>query len=223
MLTPRLKLIADFVKGKTVADIGTDHAYIPIELMKNGRCERVIASDVNTGPAEIAENNIKEEGLNIEVRTGSGLSVLLPGEAEDIIIAGMGGKLICEILAAHPEIAKSSRLILQPMNGQYELRSFLLKEGYVISHEDLALEGFKVYNVIICDRMGKPLSYKSETDLHIPEFLKNHIYYSHLKEKKIREFRKIISGYEKSKSNCDEERLNLYRKILSETVEREAQ
>ena len=221
MLTPRLKLIADLITGKTAADIGTDHAFIPIELVKSGRCETVIASDVNAGPAEIAKNNIKAEGLEIEVRVGNGLSVLKPGETDDIIIAGMGGKLICEILAFNPEVAKKSRLILQPMNGQYELRSFLLKEGYVISHEDLALEGFKVYNVIVCDMGKENLSYNSERDLHIPSFLKNHIYYSHLKAKKIREFTKIISGYEKSKTDVDKERLDFYKKILSEITEGE--
>ena len=222
MLTPRLKLISDLVTGKTVADIGTDHAFIPIELISSGRCEKVIASDVNNGPAEIAKNNIKENGLDIKVRVGNGLSVLQPGETEDIIIAGMGGKLICEILGAGYEVAKQSRLILQPMNGQYELRKFLLKEGFVISHEDLALEGFKVYNVFVCDSEKKPLIYKDERDLHIPSFLESHIYYPHLRAKKIREFKKIISGYEKSKGETDSRRLDLYRKILEEITEGEA-
>lgn len=221
MLTPRLKLIADLVEGKTVADIGTDHAYIPIHLMKNGRCDRVIASDVNKGPSEIAKNHIKSEGLEIEVRTGSGLSVLMPGEVQDIIIAGMGGKLICEILEANAEVAKNSRLILQPMNGQYELRTFLLKEGYNISYEDLALEGFKVYNVIVCDMNKEPLTYKGERDLHIPIFLEGHTYYPQLKAKKIREFTKIISGYEKSNSDIDGQRLDIYKNILTEITEGE--
>lgn len=221
MLTPRLKLIADLVEGKTVADIGTDHAYIPIHLMKNGRCDRVIASDVNKGPSEIAKNHIKSEGLEIEVRTGSGLSVLMPGEVQDIIIAGMGGKLICEILEANAEVAKNSRLILQPMNGQYELRTFLLKEGYNISYEDLALEGFKVYNVIVCDMNKEPLTYKGERDLHIPIFLEGHTYYPQLKAKKIREFTKIISGYEKSTSDIDVQRLDIYKNILTEITEGE--
>jgi len=221
VLTPRLKLIADLVEGKTVADIGTDHAYIPIHLMKNGRCDRVIASDVNKGPSEIAKNHIKSEGLEIEVRTGSGLSVLMPGEVQDIIIAGMGGKLICEILEANAEVAKKSRLILQPMNGQYELRTFLLKEGYNISYEDLALEGFKVYNVIVCDMNKEPLTYKGERDLHIPIFLEGHTYYPQLKAKKIREFTKIISGYEKSNSDIDGQRLDIYKNILTEITEGE--
>lgn len=221
MLTPRLKLIADLVKGKTVADIGTDHAFIPIELMTGGRCERVIASDVNKGPAQIARNNIKATGVDVEVRVGNGLSILKPAEAEDIIIAGMGGKLICEILAAEPDVAKKSRLILQPMNGQYELRSFLLKEGFVISHEDLEVEGFKVYNVLVCDMEQKPLIYNGERDLHIPSFLQNHIHYPHLKAKKIREFKKIISGYGKSTAVDDKERLDYYKRILLKITEGE--
>lgn len=221
MLTPRLKLIADLVKGKKVADIGTDHAFIPIELIKSGRCEVVIASDVNIGPAEIAKNHIKENGLNIEVRVGNGLSVLEPGETDDIIIAGMGGKLICEILAREPKVAKKSRLILQPMNGQYELRSYLLKEGYVISKEDLALEGFKVYNIIVCDSGENPLIYKGDRDLHIPSFLESHIYYPNLKAKKIREFKKIIAGYEKANREADSLKPDFYRNILSQITNKE--
>lgn len=221
MLTPRLKLITKYVKGETVADIGTDHAFIPIELMKTGAFLKIIASDINKGPALIAEKNIKQNGLDIEVRIGAGLSVLYPKETEDIIIAGMGGKLICDILFENLEVAKASRLILQPMNGQFELRHFLLKEGFVICNEDIALEGFKVYNIIVCDKKEKALIYKTCTDLHLPSFLSNHIYYDKLKSKKIREFTKIIAGYEKSKSSDEEERYNLYQKLLMDIKERE--
>ena len=215
MLTPRLKLIFEKIVGKTVADIGTDHAYIPIELMKSGRCEKVIASDIRKGPAEIAKNHIKNEGLNIEVRLGSGLSVLEPYEADDIIIAGMGGKLICNILDENFETAKNSRLILQPMNGQYELRKYLSEKGIEVEGEDIAVEGFKVYNVIVCSHSGEPLRYNSEMDFHIPSCLKEHKYYDKLKAKKIREFSKIIAGYEKSKDIKDKERLEQYKELLS--------
>ena len=200
MLTPRLKLISEKIKGKKAADIGTDHAYIPIQLIKNGTCRSVIASDIKKGPADIAENNIKSEGLDIQVRLGSGLSVLTPGEVDDVIIAGMGGKLICSLLEEGAEVATSARLILQPMNGQYELRKYLTEHGYKIEEEDLAVEGFKVYNIIVCSECKDPIIYKEEIDFHIPLCLKEHKYYDLLKAKKIREFTKIIEGYKKSKS-----------------------
>ena len=118
-LTPRLLNIVSHVKGRTAADIGTDHAYVPLELIKKGICSRVIASDVRQGPVDIARDNIRKNNSSecIEVRMGSGLSVLTPGETEDIIIAGMGGELIRDIIKSDYETAVKSRLILQPMNS----------------------------------------------------------------------------------------------------------
>ena len=215
MLTPRLNLIKNQVKGTSVADIGTDHGFVPIELVKEGICQRAIASDINIGPANIAKANIEKEGLPIEVRVGGGLSVIAKGEVEEIIIAGMGGKLISTILSDNMDIAKSARLILQPMNAQYELRKFLTENKFSIEHEDLALEGFKVYNVIVCNNSGiNSVEYKSELDFHIPSVLKDHIYFKHLKDKKIREFSKIIKGYKLSKQPVDQNKLSYYENLL---------
>ena len=220
MLTPRLELIYEKITGKKAADIGTDHAYIPIELIKSGRCQKVIASDIKPGPAEIAAKNIKNEGLDIEVRLGGGLSVLRTGEVDDIIIAGMGGKLICSILEENMEVAKSARLILQPMNSQWELRKFLLENGFGIESEDLALEGFKVYNVLVCSFGREGIIYKEEIDYHVPSCLMGHKYYKNLLDKKIREFTKIIKGYEKAKEPQDEEKLQLYKSHLEALKDR---
>ncbi len=217
MLTPRLNLIKNQVQGISVADIGTDHGFVPIELVKKGICQTAIASDINTGPAHIAKTNIEKEGLSIDVRVGSGLSVLTKGEVQEIIIAGMGGKLISNIISDHMDIAKSARLILQPMNAQYELRKFLTENDFSIEHEDLALEGFKVYNVIVCSaNKDNSIEYQSEIDFHIPHILKNHIYFKHLKEKKIREFSKILKGYKLSKNPVEKEKLNYIENILCE-------
>ncbi len=220
LLTPRLNLIKNQVKGSTVADIGTDHGFIPIELVKKGICKKAIASDINKGPAAIAKGNIEKEGLTIDVRVGGGLSVLEKGEVEEIIIAGMGGKLISDIISDHMDIAESARLILQPMNSQYELRKFLTENEFYVEHEDLALEGFKVYNVIVCSKkVKKPVEYNSELDFHIPEILKSHMYFNNLKEKKIREFSKIINGYKLSKGPIDRERLEYFENLLSKIKE----
>lgn len=213
-LTPRLLNIISYVKGKTAADIGTDHAYVPLFLVSEGICESAIASDVRTGPVEIARSNIKKNGFEnkIEVRMGSGLSVLKPGETEDIIIAGMGGELIADILKADEEVAKKSRLILQPMNSQYELRHFLSDNGYEIESEDISLEGFKVYNLIVA-KYGKKFKFENDIDYHLPPYLKDNKNFKPLYEKKVREFTKVIEGLENSKEP-DMEKLELYKAWL---------
>ena len=105
MITPRLKCIIDHTKGNRIADIGTDHAYIPIYLVENDLAEYVIAGDVRQGPVDIAKANVEKHKLSdkIEVRLGSGLSVIEKGEVDTVIIAGMGGQLISEILSADTE------------------------------------------------------------------------------------------------------------------------
>ena len=212
LLTPRLNLIINQVQGNSVADIGTDHGFVPIELVKSGKCTKAIATDINKGPAAIAKANIKKEGLSIDVRVGGGLSTLQKGEVEEIIIAGMGGKLISDILSAHMDIAKSARLILQPMNGQYELRKFLIENNFTIEEEDIAIEGFKVYNVLIV-KNGEQAPFEKDIYYHLPKYLFGHKNYKKLFEKKKREFTKVVSGLENSK-DCDFEKLNLYKSWL---------
>lgn len=197
MITPRLEMIIKNVSGKSVADIGTDHAYIPIALA--GKGIRVIATDVNRGPLDIAEGNIKKYGYNIELRQGNGLSCLKPYEIEEIIIAGMGGELIQKIIENDFETASSAILILQPMNSQYELRRFLYDSGFAVIKEDLAKEGHKIYNLILA-KQGKPVPYESELDCHLPPCLYGHPLFHMLAEKKKREFSRRYQGLLKSQN-----------------------
>ena len=216
MITPRLEAIIKHVSGKKIADIGTDHAYIPIYLTENGLADCVIASDINKGPLLIAEDNIKNRGLTekTETRLGGGLSVLKEGEADTIIIAGMGGILISEILDAGLEVAKKSKLILQPMNAQYELRKYLLSHGFKITNEDIAVEGFKVYNIIEAEK-GEMPPFETDFEYQIPKYLTNHKYFKNLYNKKHREFTKVIKGLENS-NEIDKEKLNQYKYWLKE-------
>jgi tRNA (adenine22-N1)-methyltransferase len=157
-LTDRLLMIAqEICTGAMVADIGTDHGYIPIYLMKNRIAKKVIATDVRKGPIEIAEKNIKRYGLEgmIETRLGNGLEVIQLGEVDTIILAGMGGLLIRDILMKDLKIANSvARLILQPMVAQDELRRWLVKNGFEIINEKLVAEDHKIYEIIVA-RQGK--------------------------------------------------------------------
>ena len=222
MITPRLQCIIDHTYGKTVADIGTDHAYIPIKLIEENIAERVIASDIKEGPVKIAEQNIIKNGLNdkIEVRLGSGLSVLNKNEADTVIIAGMGGEMIEKILRDDEDKAKSALLILQPMNSQYELRKYLINNGYSIIDEDIAVEEFKVYNIMTV-RAGNQKKFENDIEYHIPAYLCGNKYFKNLYNKKKREFTKVIKGLENSK-NPDTEKLNLYKFWLKELIKYES-
>ena len=199
-----------------IADIGTDHAYIPISLINEKKARHVIASDLKQGPLDSARRNIDAAGLGEQIETllGSGISVLAPGEAEQIIIAGMGGELIENILRENPEIAEKSELLLQPMNSQYELRKYLLHHGFLIKYEDISVEGFKVYNLIIAEK-GDAKPFERDIDYHLPPYLRDHKFYRQLYDKKRREFTKVIQGIENAKYK-DEEKLALYQFWLKE-------
>ncbi len=216
MSTPRLKKIIDYVNTEVVADIGTDHAYVPIELIKSKRALRVIASDVRQGPLYIAKGNISDSGLadKIESRLGSGLSILSPGEADTIIIAGMGGELIADILLKDEETARQAKLILQPMNSQYELRRWLIDNNYTILKEDLENEGKRIYNFLIV-KSGKMQPYPRDIDYHLPPELYRHPKFCMLVDKKEREFNKIITGIERSKEP-DTEKLKYYKNRIND-------
>ena len=214
MITPRLECILKYVTKKTVADIGTDHAYIPIRLVQDGISDKVIASDIKIGPVNAAKRHIEKYALSdkIEVRLGSGLAPIEENEAEEIIIAGMGGEMIIKILSDDEEKAKGARLILQPMNSQYDLRKFLHENGYEIELEDLATEGTKVYNIIIA-KSGKSEPFSDDFDYHIPSYLLSHSLIDKLLDKKIREFKKIITGNQKAAVK-NEELIYYYKKLL---------
>ena len=151
-LTPRLKIIADSIENcKCVADIGSDHAYLPIYLVKHKKVKKAIATDVNIGPANNSKKRIQLHGLDnfIVIRVGFGLNVLEKGEAEILVISGMGGLLIADILKQSLEIAKSAgQLILQPMRDSYLLRKWLVENGFKIIDVEIVKEGNKFYEMM---------------------------------------------------------------------------
>jgi len=152
MLSDRLQAILECVGScEVLADIGTDHAYLPIEACRAGVCKIVIACDVNPGPLKMADFNIRSAGLSdrIETRLGDGLQPLNPNEADCIVIAGMGGMRIWQILTDEPQKARSFRLILQPQHDLEQLRKNLHSFGMEITDEKLVREGSRFY-VIIC-------------------------------------------------------------------------
>ena len=152
-LDGRLKAIADAVpKSHKVADIGTDHGYVPLALLEDHRSEYAIAADISAGSLNKAARLIRLQHMEhcMEVRLGDGLSVLAPGEADTILITGMGGLLISDILEKGESVARTaSVLILQPMTAQEELRRWLISNEYGIADEELVQEGRRIYEILI--------------------------------------------------------------------------
>lgn len=148
----RLKTMANMVdKCCCCADIGTDHGYIPIYLIKKGICDKAIASDINKGPCNKAKKNIKKEELEdkIECRIGGGLTTIKVGEANVAVIAGMGGNLIRDIIEESIEVFKNlDYVIVQPVQNPEVLREYIYSKGYTIIEEELCFEEEKYYEIM---------------------------------------------------------------------------
>lgn len=139
-LSPRLRLLAGWVRpGARIADVGTDHAYLPVWLVLHGRVTSAIASDLREGPLARARETARTYGAaGVDFRLCGGLSEIQPGEADTVIIAGMGGENIAAILAAAPWTADGGHtLLLQPQTRAEDLRRFLSEHGYRIVREAL--------------------------------------------------------------------------------------
>jgi tRNA (adenine22-N1)-methyltransferase len=151
-LAKRLAAIAAYVPaGCAAADIGTDHAYLPIFLVKAGICQRIIATELRSGPFRSALQKVAEYKLDhvIDLRLGDGLKVIEPAEVDVIVLAGIGGSTIREILAASPGVISTVKmLILQPMADAGELRIWLVSNGWKINDEQLLEENGKIYVII---------------------------------------------------------------------------
>jgi len=161
-LAKRLAAVSGYVPiGSVVADIGTDHALLPISLIESGICERVIATDVNAGPLKAAEQAVAARSLTgvIDLRLGDGLLPLAVGEADVIVLAGMGSKTIIDIFTASPEILeKTQRLVLQPMVDSEALRLWLADNNWRIAGEKLVREDSRLYQVIVAEPGREPVT-----------------------------------------------------------------
>lgn len=186
ILSPRLQKAADFVPAcRCMADIGTDHAYLPLYLLQTGRVRQAVASDIHAGPAERALDHVRKEGMDarVSVRVGPGLSTLQPGEADGAVIAGMGGLMMIRILEEGAEEAAAlDWLVLQPQNHAAELRRWLAKHGYAVRGEALAAEDRQLYQVLFVRHGRMPalsdaeaeagvLAYRRDDPL-FPDFLR---------------------------------------------------
>lgn len=151
-LSQRLQKVADFIPiGKKVADIGSDHAYLPCWLYLNGRIRGAIAGEVADGPFESALTKVKQNDLQlvISVRKGDGLEVVSPGEVDVVVIAGMGGKLIADILeCGKDKLHGVQRLVLQPNVAAESVRTWLMNNDWELKEETILEEDHRIYEVL---------------------------------------------------------------------------
>jgi tRNA (adenine22-N1)-methyltransferase len=164
-LTPRLAALAELVPaGSIVADIGTDHAYLPVYLVQERSCRRVVASDVSPGPLALARETVAAFNClhKIDLRLGNGLQVLrTDDEIDTVVIAGLGGRSIATLLEeGREQLQHVKHLILQPMQDAALLRLYLAGHGFTLLQEALVLEGSRLYEII----MAGP-GREEETDL----------------------------------------------------------
>ena len=151
-LSPRLRMVADLVpKGARLADVGTDHAYLPAALVLEGAIPGAIAADLRQGPLNRARATVQNCNLTGKVffRLCDGLSGIRPDEVDAVAIAGMGGETIAAILADAPWVKERNvPLVLQPMSSMSDLRGWLYENGYRIHEERLAKEGDTLYTAL---------------------------------------------------------------------------
>lgn len=211
-LSIRLKMIINQVdECSSIVDVGTDHGYVPIYLIKNHICERAVASDINNGPIEKAQINVNFEGLTdkISCRLGPGLKTVEKGEVEGVIIAGMGGNLTRDILLQDWEKVREYKfLILQPAQNPEVLREFLYNNEFEILNEDLCFEDNKFYELFKVKYSTSSYTMKidSELDYEVSQILrdKHHPLLNKFIQNKIEKYENIA---EYIKENTESARL----------------
>ena len=206
-LSKRLKRVFDYIpEGTKLADIGSDHAYLPCYAVLNKRCISAIVGEITEGPYNSARSTILQSGLDgiVEARMGDGLEVLEPNEVDVITIAGMGGSLISSILEKGKEKLQGvETLVLQPNIGAHQIRNWLDKEGYSLVEEDILEEDGKIYEILVASRSKKtsPYSEQKQKEIFIGPFLMNNQNDAFKKkwEHERKNFERILSQLESAK------------------------
>lgn len=217
-LSNRLMKIVNMVDScSSIADIGTDHAYIPIYLVKNGICKSAIASDINEGPVKKAKNNILFENLENKIKClkSEGLKHLSPFETDCVVIAGMGGNLTRDIIEDRIETFKSLKYaILNPAQNVEILREYIYKSGFEILDEDLCIDENIFYEIIKVRYANHPIEIDS-IYYEVSKVLlqKKHPLIGAFIEKKLYLNKKILSAIKEGSCLADKRREEICNKI----------
>lgn len=225
MLTDRLQAIADQVeKGDVVADIGSDHAYIPIYLMKEGIADKVIVTDISKDALKISRKNCAAmlPKVKFDFRQANGLRALRGDKVDTVIIAGMGGYTIKNILAKNLSKAKSvGKLILQARSAQGELRHWLIRKGFSIKKEILAEEGKFICEIMLVVPQEAPEEYRldyspSAIQWEVPSWLRqaDGPLLADLLERKLEREKRILQSMDNSKCISEEDKDTIRKNIV---------
>lgn len=220
----RLKKIYDIIpECNCFADIGTDHAYLPVYMCAMGKCKTAIASDIVPGPLERANATISKFDMSdkISVRLGPGVSTLASNEADVVSIAGMGGLIIAQILEQGRDVLNNTtKIILQPMTAVEDLREYLYKNSWSIDREYLVKENDKLYNILsISSADSNTVSEPDDIDIFIGKHLiedKPDLYNEYL-ERKICKLDKMLAGLKKSSSENSADKIKECEALLNKT------
>lgn len=224
-LSQRLKVVADFVpQNSRVADIGSDHAYLPVYLMKQKQIEFGIASEVAKGPLDNAIQEIKAEGLSdrIDTRLADGLLSVQPEDRIDCVtIAGMGGTLIKNILEnGKSHLSGDELLILQPNVGEDRLRTWLTNNQYEISDETILREDGHTYEIIVAKKTDKSVKYTEQEIKFGPFLLKQHSnVFVEKWENEIERIEMVIDQMNLAKHDKPVDKINSMKKEIEEIKE----
>ena len=216
-LSKRMALLASKVtEGNRLADVGTDHGYIPIVLVQEKKIPSAIAMDVNIGPLNRAQEHIQAYGLDtyIETRLSDGLAKLRAGEADTVLIAGMGGPLTVRILSEGMHCLDSVKeLILQPQSDIQQVRAYLSSHQFRIVEEDIVLDEGKFYPVMKVvhgqmEEMGEAeLSYGKQSLQRSPKVLRQYL------KEEIRKTEAVLRALETAGKAETERYAELYDKL----------
>ncbi|WKN28746.1 tRNA (adenine(22)-N(1))-methyltransferase TrmK [Apilactobacillus kunkeei] len=224
-LSQRLKVVADFVpQNSRVADIGSDHAYLPVYLMKQKQIEFGIASEVAKGPLDNAIQEIKAEGLSnrIDTRLADGLLSVQPEDKIDCVtIAGMGGTLIKNILEnGKSHLSGDELLILQPNVGEDRLRTWLMNNQYEISDETILREDGHTYEIIVAKKTDETVKYSQQEIKFGPYLLKQHSdVFVEKWENEIERIEMVIQQMNLAKHDKPVDKINSMKKEIEEIKE----
>lgn len=219
-MNKRMHAIVKYIEpGRGMIDVGTDHGYLPAWMATHGYRGNIIASDINGAPLQKARETAEKAGVagRITFQLCDGLNQCRPDSVDTIIIAGMGGDMICRILdMAEWCMDRRYKLILQPMTKSEVLRYWLIYNEFEILSEDLVPEGGKLYQLIVARFGGSTRLNDGELFLGKKQLCTDWELYEQQRQRLIKRFEAAIAGMEKNAIGSELPALQLYRQILTE-------
>lgn len=223
-INQRLQSVSQHIIGDTIADIGSDHAYLPIYAIQHKLCKKALAGEVIQGPYEAARKNVNDYELSeqIDVRLGNGLSIIKEDKVDTITICGMGGPLIAKILnEGKRKLTYFPRLILQSNIQTETLRKTIVHLNYQIIDETILEEKGHIYELLVAEKAKEPIQYTEKDMKFGPKLLieKNNSFY----KKWTRELKALETIKNQLNPHTHEERwkaindeINLIKEVISE-------